>query len=513
MSRRMKFESVRRLVRIFASLMSEGRELPDFMCERMSLVRECPSAPRVVYASTAHDGATVHKVASLLPVHANAGGGFIAIGVDPMTMEIVGTGIDVDWLSTRLSYVVDVVPDIVELRILGIRVVVVSAGAVDAPVADQHGNLPLPVGTVNRSLWWQKRETQTSASIVLPQTVDRVRDLVPECADMNDEEVLGHIGAATPNGKLTVAGSYFLAPCHSPRFSLNGVFVAGPSMFDQMMSIEDTLYEWNGPIEWGIESLGIKARPIPEETVRAALVFAIVSAKYHNVIEVSWEQYSLHINYVDCGFCTWELLDLLRALGMSNPRMQGQPQYPIDGRTMMMRGLPGPRYDSGQVHLYGGEPDWNVVRFIREIRPQHVIEQELVMRALSLFYREPYVNAEILEEELGMDLSTATGVISALSTAAAGGEPLLIRHCQGWLLGDAARKLLGSRLGYVRAEKSEFLTSLSTFLAHYGTIRCEDVAALQGIDEREAEDILVELEVDGCLEEREPGQYALKPQS
>ncbi|WP_143336939.1 hypothetical protein [Corynebacterium glucuronolyticum] len=100
-------------------------------------------------------------------------------------------------------------------------------------------------------------------------------------------------------------------------------------------------------------------------------------------------------------------------------------------------------------------------------------------------------------------------VLRMMSVAAAGGEPLLERHYEGWRLGDGARDLFGARLSYLRLATFEALTGLKTFLSEFRTINCDDLVALQGGGEQESEDILRELVIGGRLEENAPGEVTL----
>ncbi|MCI6206338.1 MAG: hypothetical protein MR654_05390 [Corynebacterium glucuronolyticum] len=53
------------------------------------------------------------------------------------------------------------------------------------------------------------------------------------------------------------------------------------------------------------------------------------------------------------------------------------------------------------------------------------------MRAIHLFFDEPYVSSSSLSEKLGFDLSTAKDVMGILSVAEVGGKRLLMQHYQG----------------------------------------------------------------------------------
>ena len=150
------------------------------------------------------------------------------------------------------------------------------------------------------------------------------------------------------------------------------------------------------------------SRPVPEQTVRDALAYVLSMNKLNHPVEITWSSdNALTFEYMPREHTSREMLDLLRALGLANPRMQGRPKYPIDGRAMITLGLTPPRFDDTHVYLFGGEPDWNVVRFLRGIRPQRILENELVLRALDLFFQEPYVTAASLAAALSIDEGSA----------------------------------------------------------------------------------------------------------
>ncbi len=133
------------------------------------------------------------------------------------------------------------------------------------------------------------------------------------------------------------------------------------------------------------------------------------------------------------------------------------------------------------------------------------------MRTLTVFMDEPYLTVASLAEALGIDEPTAEDALTVLSVAGAGSEPLIVRHqAGGWLLGHGARRILGSRLRYVRPTEFNALAGIDAFLSQYGSIRCEDLAALQGIDVEEAENVLDGLARQGMLLKAGPGEYLLR---
>ncbi|MCI6206337.1 MAG: hypothetical protein MR654_05385 [Corynebacterium glucuronolyticum] len=142
------------------------------------------------------------------------------------------------------------------------------------------------------------------------------------------------------------------------------------------MNIEKTISELNKPVDWGVGPLSAVTRPIPENAVREALVYALDSNKYHHMVELTWKDRTLDIYFVRDDGWKRDLMDHFRALGLSDPRMQGQPGYPVDARSMIVVGLDGPGYADGRVHIVGGEPDLNVVRFMRDIRPTRILDNE-----------------------------------------------------------------------------------------------------------------------------------------
>lgn len=97
------------------------------------MMREKQSTMLELSPSDPHDADTADQVASVVPMHANAGGGFVVVGVVPTTLEVVGTGIGAKWLYHRLGRTVDAALDVVPWVILGIRVLVVRVGAPARP--------------------------------------------------------------------------------------------------------------------------------------------------------------------------------------------------------------------------------------------------------------------------------------------------------------------------------------------------------------------------------------------
>lgn len=512
MSERLRMRQVRKLVKTYLEGMSgEFVNLPDEVTERMTLIKGSQNSLYEVSPSSEHNVELADQLASIIPIHANGGGGFIVVGVDSRVdaVDTVGCAVDTEWLKYRLARTVDAKIDVVSELILGIRIVIVAVAGSSWPVSDPFGNLPAPWGTIDRSQWWQEEGTEMPSSAVPAETVQLIRELAPNVTGLSNEEVLKHIGAVTPQGKLTEIGAYLLAPTSEARFSVNKEPVEGETVLDQLIRVEDLLGEMIEPMNWGVENLPIISRPIPTKTMHDAIVYALTVADSNHSVDIDWEPFELDIAYTARIGQQRELLDLLRALGLVNPVIQGQPNFPIDGGEMIQLGLRPPQYGEGHIYLVGGEPDWNVIRFVRSVWPRHAFENELALRALYVLFREPYISTETLKDQLRIDKHTAEDILGILKVAAAYSEPLLVQHREGWILGEGARYLLGNRLPYLRPEKFNDLIGLDRFLMQYDTFDRADLVALQGANEEEAATILTKLEAENLVEQKSPGQYTL----
>ncbi len=505
------FADVDDLIDVFVDTYSRGsRDLPDYVSRRMGMAVELRTLRFGICPSNPHDFRVAYSVCQSVPKLANCGGGFVVIGVEGFLNTVVGTVVDKDWLSAFLGRTVDAPLDVVERRIDGVRVLFVRVLGGSSPVANIYGTINFQSPDGNRSQWWLKMETQEPPRKVPPSTVQIIRDLVQECEELTDEEVLAHVGVMTPNNLLTEAGAYLLTAQAGSRIMLNGQSVPGESVFEQFINVEKAVDELNTPVGWTTSGLRVVSRPIPDPLVREALMYSFLVGKYNYIPNVVWEDDTLEIRFEPYKSCHWDLLDFFRAIGYADPRMQGQPVYPINARKMIELGHVSPRFADGIVALYGGEPHWNVVRFMSSVQPPELIEQELVMRTFEEFFERPYMSAESLSAELGIDLPSVKDILSMMECAGAGGAPLLERLHEGWVLGTGARKLLGDHLPYLRSSNCDHLAALKTFLSEYKTVNQSDLALLESIDEDEAECILLDIEVCGHLEESAvPGEYAL----
>ena len=80
------------LVRIFLSWVGEEEpQVPEYVRDRMTIVAETQSTLFELGPSNIHDSDIADQVSAVVPMHANAGGGFIVVGVDPATLEPLGT--------------------------------------------------------------------------------------------------------------------------------------------------------------------------------------------------------------------------------------------------------------------------------------------------------------------------------------------------------------------------------------------------------------------------------------
>ncbi|MCI6206334.1 MAG: hypothetical protein MR654_05370 [Corynebacterium glucuronolyticum] len=230
------------------------------------------------------------------------------------------------------------------------RVVIVRVGGTVAPVYDRDGTVILLTGELNRSEWWKGHASTFSASVVRPQTMKRLRELLPECESMGTRSCLPHIGAATPEGQLTYAGAYVLSPKMGPRFRVDGSIDVGGCLLDQLASVEKRLNALNVPVEWGLDGLTMSSRLIPEETVWDAAMLPLIRAEAFTMVDIAWDKGKLEFTYTPNQNVNVDLQDLLRAVGLVKPRMQVLSSYPIDGTAMMMWGLRPPCYKTGEIY-------------------------------------------------------------------------------------------------------------------------------------------------------------------
>ncbi|MDD7586814.1 MAG: hypothetical protein SPK00_12285 [Corynebacterium glucuronolyticum] len=212
---------------------------------------------------------------------------------------------------------------------------------------------------------------------------------------LDDEELLIHIGVVTPEGALTDVGVYALAPTTAPRFCVNGRCIGGHCMIDQLAQVEEILSDLNAPVGWGVGGLSISASPIPESAVRNALI-ANKSPYAGDPIEGQRPRLRVRLQRAREP----------RPVGSppcAGATLPGQSGYPIDSREIITRGLRAPSYSETRICLFGGEPDWNGVRSMREIRPGRLIGNELAVRAVGVLFDKTYVSTRTLADQLGID--------------------------------------------------------------------------------------------------------------
>lgn len=419
------------------------------------------------------------------------GGGALILGVADGGWQLLGTGLDADWLRHRIYQLADVAPAIEEREVAGQRLLVIFVAESPEPVEDPDGKIRWRVDTacvpVDRAEWWLRRQQRAGLDVMAAATVRTAADATsgavavarrylreggdPELADAPSAgEVLRRLGVLLPDGHLTQAGVLMFAAAGRPLLTLARLDVPGgevigrfePSgeqaLVEQIAEAEVRLDAYNpvNPVSRGLAEA--RVRSLPLRTVREAVLNGLAHRDWMSTepTAITWTDADSRLEVVSpggfSGGVTAEnlltqrharypaLSDLFRALrlvdrqGVGVDRMYRE-MIVLGHRPPHISQQPGPRV---RTVLTGGPPVVPVVALAESIRPE--VRQRDVRIAVLVYelLHRPFLTVAQAAVALQSDQPDAVSALDAAEQSTVDGEPLIRAYKDVFLLGATA---------------------------------------------------------------------------
>jgi ATP-dependent DNA helicase RecG len=419
------------------------------------------------------------------------GGGALILGVADEVWQVLGTGLDADWLRHRVYQLADIAPAIEERRVAGQRVLVLFVAESPEPVEDPDGRIRWSVDTacvpVDRAEWWLHRQQRAGLDVMASATARTKADVTKGAAaiarrylrDGGDEdladapstaELLRRLGVLLPDGHLTQAGVLMFCAADRPlvtlaRFGVPGGEVIGRydppgglALIEQVAEVEARLDAYNpvNPVSRGLAEAPVRSLPV--RAVREAVLNGMTHRDWMSAepTSITWIDVDSRMEVVSPGgfgggvtasnvltqrYARYPALsDLFRALrlvdrqGVGVDRMYRE-MIVLGHRPPQITEQPGPRV---RTVLAGGPPVVPVVALVESIRPE--VRQRDVRIAVLLYelLHRPFLTLGQAAAALQCDEPDALSALDAAEQSTVDGKPLVRTYKDVYQLGETA---------------------------------------------------------------------------
>lgn len=421
----------------------------------------------------------------------HAGWGALILGVADGNWQVLGTGLDGDWLRHRIYQLADIAPAVEERRIAGQRVLVLYAAESPEQVEDPDGKIRWRVDTacvpVDRAEWWLHRQERAGLDVMAAATTRTGADATPGAVavarrylrDAGDKdlaevpsttELLRRLGVLLPDGNLTQAEVLMFCPADRSlvtlaRFDVPGGEVVGRydppgelALIEQAAEVETRLDAYNpvNPVSKGLAEA--RLRSLPVRAVREAVLNGMTHRDWMSAdsTSVTWIDSDSRLEVVSPGGFSGgvtagnvltqryarspALSDLFRALrlvdrqGVGVDRMYRE-MIVLGHRPPQITEQPGPRV---RTVLEGGPPVVPVITLVEAIRPE--VRQRDVRIAVLIYelLHRPFLTLAQAVAVLQGDEQDAVSALEAAEQSTVDGEPLIRRYKDVYQLGETA---------------------------------------------------------------------------
>jgi ATP-dependent DNA helicase RecG len=419
------------------------------------------------------------------------GGGALVLGISDGSWQVLGTGLDADWLRHRIYQLADIAPAVEERQVGGHRVLVVFVAESPEPVEDPDSKIRWRVDTacvpVDRAEWWLRRQQRAGLDVMAGSTARVVAEVTPGAVavarrylreggepDLADApstaELLRRLGVLPPDGHLTQAGVLMFVAAGRPlvtlaRFDVPGGDVIGRydppaelALIEQIAEFEARLDAYNpvSPVSRGLAET--TARSLPVRAVREAVLNGLTHRDWMSSepTAITWTDADSRLEVVSPGgfgggvtagnvltqrYARYPALsDLFRAMrlvdrqGVGVDRMYRE-MIVLGHRPPQITEQPGPRV---RTVLAGGPPVIPVVALVESIRPE--VRQRDVRIAVLVYelLHRPFLTLAQAAAALQCDRPDAVSAIEAAEQSTVDGEPLLRTYKDVFMLGERA---------------------------------------------------------------------------
>jgi len=513
-----------------------------------------------------HNLAAADQLADEVACFANTpGGGALLVGVENATGALLGAALDEEWLRHRIYERVDVAPAIEPIVVEGARLLVIYVAEAREPVEDIDGKVRWRAGghcvPVDRAEWWLHRQDVAGLDPMAAVTERTVTDASPgalvaaraclrqdprkdgaELAAATDDDLLSRLGVRRPDGRLTQAGALTFCPAERTHLTLTVLDVEGGdvlslspdltglSLLEQIAAVEARLDTVNTAVTIRGGFAETPVRRLPPPALREAVLNGIAHRDWlqRDPVAVTYVEADSALQVVSPGgfvggvnagnvltqrYARYPALaDLFRTLrlvekqGMGVDRMYRE-MIALGHRPPTLVEDPGPRV---RVRLVGGEPVVPVMNLVGRIQPavrQRDVRVALVVHTLL---HEPFVLPQHMAGILQRSEEEAAEALESAADCRVGGQPLLHRWKDVWVLSSAALAVVRdgalagraalARRGVLAYRRPDDATEIARrWLATHDRFTSGDHATLTGLTVQGALRQLERLEREGLL--------------
>lgn len=495
-SARSRRQELERLVAERLAAVSDGYLAHPDECEALDFKEEAGRRTRTgeLEPGERENPVAASRLADEVACFANSpGGGVIVLGVDDKTAEVLGTELDAEWLRHRIYRAVDVAPDVVEHTVAGQRLLALYVPEAHEPVENTSGAIRWRIAdhceAVDRAAWWSHRRRRQGADpmaepsdltweAVPRSAVDRVRGLVKADRTESDRDLLHRIGAIDTEGTLSRAAEVLFASPGRTLLDLTILDVEGGAvlnriapdpqlpLLEQVDVVERACSVVNGHVVVSESFAHEQVRRVPASAVREAILNGIAHRDWdtHRSTEVRWVEADSTLTVRSPGGFVGgvtednvlthrhprhpALADLFRVLDLVDKQGVGVDRMYT---AMITLGHRPPRVveTAGPyvvTELVGGMPHLRTMGVFRRIRPEARQKDVRIVILLDALLRRPFLTDQAAAEVLQTDALSARSAFDAARQTTIGGEPMIRRFKDVWVLGSAAfAEAVGSR--------------------------------------------------------------------
>ncbi|MFI7577591.1 DUF5635 domain-containing protein [Micromonospora sp. NPDC049497] len=438
-----------------------------------------------------HNQEAARQLANEVTCMANTpGGGALLVGVEDRTGQLLGAGLDAEWLRHRVYEHVEVAPAVEVLRLNGVRLLVLYVAEAREPVEDLNGRIRWRTGghcvPVDRAEWWLHRQSSAGHDPMAQVTERTENDVSPGAVAVarrylsaggrdvgefdyrSSRDLLMSLGVLRPDGRLTAAGALTFCPADRTHITFSVLDVeggdlltsprdlSGLSLLEQIATIDDRLDTLNKAIRVAQDTTFAQqqVRQLPPQALREAVLNGVVHRDWMQPepVTVTWVEADSAVQVVSPGGFTGgitsetvlthryarypALADLFRALrlvekqGLGVDRMY-RDMVALGHRPPVLVEEGGPRV---RTRLVGGTPVVPVMNLMGAIRPEVRQRDVRVALIVHTLLHEPFVTAAGLTRILQRSESEADEALETAADCVVGDGPLINRHKDVWAL-------------------------------------------------------------------------------
>lgn len=426
------------------------------------------------------------------------GGGALVVGVRDSDGDLIGTGLDVEWLRHQVYQRVDVAPVVEERAERGARLLVVIVPEAREPIEDTSGRLRWRVGPhcvpVDRGAWWAHRQGRVGWDPMAAPSRMTLDDVAPAALavarrylaarrvddglqDASDAEVLRRLGVMTTDDVLTQAGALLFCPASRPWLTWTRIDVlggevlaavddelAGTSVLEQLARVEAVIEAANDAVTLSGSFAERQIRLLPPRTAREAVLNGLVHRDWHQAepTAVVWVEADSSLEVTSPGGFVGgvtpsnaltrrfarspALADAVRALGLVDRQGIGvdrmfREMVVLGHRPPLLVEEDGPRV---RVRLRGGPPVVPIVRLVDEIEPRARRSDVQVALVVNRLLHEPLVDDDLAAQILQRTVAEGREALEVVASCRVRGQPLIEPYRDVWLLSQTCRDLVTS---------------------------------------------------------------------